>query len=76
MLRMCCLQGVAPVETGLSLYVVNGSSFCYNNGYGNLGCYNIGNNNIGDHNSGDFNVGNNNNGTGNTVSMSVVKACY
>ena len=56
------------------MFIVNGSSFCYNNGYGNVGCYNVGNNNIGDRNNGDFNVGNNNNGTGNTVSISAVNA--
>lgn len=69
---LCCLQSVAPSDIGhVSVFVINGSSFCYNNGYGNVGCYNVGNNNIGDRNNGDFNVGNNNNGTGNTVSISI-----
>lgn len=57
-----------------NVYSINGSVFCYNNGYGNVGCYNVGNNNIGDHNVGDLNMGSynngtHNNGTGNLVSV-------
>ena len=70
------LQAASYASLGVaSLYSINSSAFCYNNGYGNVGCYNVGNNNIGDNNFGDYNMGsyNNgsfNNGTGNLVSMS------
>ncbi|DBA69714.1 TPA: hypothetical protein ACH3X2_012645 [Trebouxia sp. C0005] len=46
-----------------SVYQINGSAFCYNDGYGNQGCYNVGNNNVGDHNFGDDNMGSYNNGS-------------
>ena len=65
------MQDTSQTSPGpVNVYSINGSVFCYNNGYGNVGCYNVGNNNVGDHNVGDFNNGSHNNGTGNLVSAS------
>ncbi|KAL3141125.1 hypothetical protein ABBQ38_003477 [Trebouxia sp. C0009 RCD-2024] len=35
-----------------SLYSINSSGFCYNNGYNNVGCYNVGQLNAGNRNNG------------------------
>lgn len=67
------MQGASQTDLATAaVYIVNGSAFCYNNGYGNVGCYNVGNNNIGDNNFGDFNVGSYNNGTGNNGTGNLV----
>ena len=44
--------GYTPSGTA-SVYQINGSAFCYNDGYGNQGCYNVGSSNVGDHNFGE-----------------------
>lgn len=50
---LCGLQAASHAVLGVaSLYSINSSGFCYNNGYNNVGCYNVGQLNAGNRNNG------------------------